>query len=221
MRPLPTSGREARVTALLTLLLLAATTLSAQRPTIGIKVGASEARQQFSSTLSTNRTPARTAPTVSLTAAVPVRGPIGLQLETAYAPRGHAYPSGVTLNSNYLEIPLLLRVAPTSVRSALPVALLGVAPAFELSCDGATRHATVGSGPNPLRPRDCAYDRQTRYDFSYIGAIGIDVPVRRGAFTAEVRYTHGVQNLLTQFEFVRGFNRSVAVLFGVRSGGAR
>jgi hypothetical protein len=203
------------------LLLLASTTLLAQGPAIGIKVGASGARQQFSSSFSTDRTPARTAPTVSLAGSVPVRGPVALQLEAAYAPKGHTYPGGVTLNSDYLEVPLLLRVAPTRSRAVLPVALLGVAPAFELSCSGLTRPPTPGGTPIPLRPRDCNQDRQTRYDFSYIGAVGVDVPMRRGVFTAEVRYTHGVQNLLPRLQFVRGFNRSLSVLVGVRSGGAR
>ncbi len=223
MRPRHHSSHALRGTLLSTLLVLAATRLAAQGPTIGIKLGASEARQHFSgSSGSTSRTPARTAPTVSLTAALPVRGPVGIQLEAAYAPKGHAYPSGANLKSDYLEIPLLLRLSPTRARAILPVALLGVAPAFELSCGGQTFLATVGPGPGPPpQPRDCNFDRQTRYDFGYIGALGLDVPMRRGVFTAEVRYTHGAQNLVPRFEFVRVFNRSVAVLFGVRSGGAR
>lgn len=212
-----------RLTALPALVLLVATTVAAQGASIGIKVGASSASQQFSGSFGyDNRTPARTAPTVAITVARPLRGPVGIQLEAAYAPKGHAYPGGVGLESDYLEIPLLLRLSPTRARAVLPVALLGVAPAFELSCGGDTNLASVGRGPYPPpQPRDCNFDRQTRYDFGYVGALGLDVPMRRGVFTAELRYTHGAQNLIPRFEFLRGYNRAVSVLFGVRSGGSR
>jgi hypothetical protein len=160
-------------------------------------------------------------PTVSLSAALLARGPLGVQVEAAYAPRGHAYPGGEPLHSDYVELPLLLRLSPTRPRSVLPVALAGVAPAFELSCGGATRPATVGGGPTAPQPRDCMRDRQTRYDFAFVSALGLDVPVRRGVLTAEVRYTHGAQDLLPSSQFAQAYNRALTVLFGVRSGGRR
>ncbi len=222
MQPQLQHHRTPRRWSLAWLALLLAQPLAAQGPTIGLKVGASQSSRavRFGG-MGTERSPAREAPTISLAAAFPLRGPVGLQVELAHVSKGETFPGGSLLRSNYLEVPLLLRVRPTGARALLPVALLGIAPAYELSCNGLATLPTVGFSQPVVRERDCSGDRHTRYDFGLVGGIGVELPMRRAAFTAEVRYTHGLQDLYPRFEFVRGYNRSLSVLFGVRSGGGR
>ncbi len=222
--------QHVRRTCVTLALLLSATAfpvspLRAQEIVYGIKAGASQA-----DLLTVNRRTrdmsapwdSRTDATVGVTVAIGARRLAALQLEALFARKGWRHvQSASELRLDYVEMPILLRLAPTRARDITPVMLLGVAPSAELSCGGRSRPPTIGFGPAPLQPIDCNEQRQRRYDVGLVGAVGADVSLGSVALTTELRYTHGVRDLSPASPFAEVRHRSMSVLVGVRSNLAR
>jgi hypothetical protein len=119
---------------------------------------------------------------------------------------------------NYLEIPLLVRLAASARHPIRPVVLLGAAPAFELSCSGRTRPPSIPENPAPVGPLNCADYRTTRSDLGLVGALGAEWRLASITWTVEARYTHGIGDLTAEWNYVSTSNRSLALLVGIRGG---
>ena len=156
--------------------------------------------------------------TAGAAASVRLWGPVGLQSEALYSQKGIRGADSFAMRLDYVETPILLRVTGRGSRPVRGVALMGVAPAFEVSCTGRRRPFSIPEVVPPVGPLDCNNYRDRRWDFGLVGALGADVRLGSRTWTAEVRYTHGVSDLTAEWDFVRTTNRSLAVLVGFRAG---
>ncbi len=199
--------------------LLVAPPLLAQPVLLGVKAGSSRSTMQSTSGgVASTPWGSRSDPSAGISAAVRVRGPLSVQVEGLYARRGWADGSESNLRLDYLEMPVLLRLAPEARRAVIPVVLLGVAPSTEVSCGG-LRQPPMPTGFTrnnaAAQPMDCSSERQRQRDLGLVGSIGVDVPLRSMAITTELRHTRGTRDLTPLYSSVQR-NRSMAVLVGVR-----
>jgi len=221
--------------SLIAFAILSASHARAQTITVGSKTGLDGTRIQLAG-LAPTRLGLVTGATVGVEF---LRGALGLQLEALGAQKGAGVfelyrqgpfapvlPTGLAQERvlqarlGYLEIPLLVKLAPPVPSARVrPIVLFGVAPAFEFSCGGqvATGIGTL-SFTQPAafsRPLDCNELRSDRMDWSTIGAAGIEVTSSRGALTLEVRNTHGYHNIASGYNGCCGtYNRAWSVLVG-------
>jgi len=193
-------------------------TLAGQSVTFGVKAGPNSSRQVGWCCGESNPFDSRTGLTGGVTASVHIRGPLAFQTELLYAGKGVRGIDVFQMRLHYLEIPLLLRLAPSARHSIRPVVLLGAAPAFELSCTGRTRPPSIPESPAPVVPLNCSAYRTTASDVGLVGAFGAELRLASLTWTAEARYTHGIGDLTAEWNYVRTTNRSLALLFGIRVG---
>lgn len=206
-----------RIPAVVLSLLFTSQALFAQELSVGVKVGPNAARQVGWCCGESNPFDSRLGLTGGATGTIGLVGPIGLQVELLYAGKGMRGSPAFQLRLNYLEAPVLMRVMPARRQAVRPVILLGVAPAFELSCTARALPPEPASA-GPTEPVDCGDYRATKVDLGLVGGIGADVRVRGVVWTAEARYTYGIRDLTPQWDFVRTTNRSLAFLLGIRFG---
>lgn len=198
--------------------LVAPLALGAQELSFELKSGANRASHHDFCCGDPNPFGTRLGLLAGAAASVHVWGPVSLQTEALYSQKGVSGPGVFEMNMDYLETPILLRIADRSERAVRPVALVGVAPAFEMSCSGRTQPFYLADGPPPPEPLDCNERRSRQTDLGLVAALGTEVRIsQRTAWTAELRYTHGVNDLVPQSTFVRTTNRSLTVLFGLRA----
>ena len=196
---------------------LLAPTVSAQSISVGFKAGSNWAHQVGWCCGEENPYDARQGVTLGGTATLQLLGPLGVQAEVLYAGKGVQGGKEFRMRLNYLEFPVLVRFQPLAHLPVLPVLLLGMAPALELSCTGITRPPSIPESPAALQPLDCASYRTSKSDLSLVAAAGMDVNIGRVSFTAELRQTHGIRNLTADWPFaLRTTNRATAVMLGAR-----
>lgn len=200
-------------------MLFVAPPLVAQPVLVGVKAGSSwSTMQSTSGGVASTPWGSRSDASAGISAALHVRGPLSVQVEGLYARRGWADGAESNLRLDYLEMPVLLRLAPEARRAVIPVVLLGVAPSTEVSCGGMRQPPlpTDFSQNNALpQPIQCNDERQRRRDLGLVGSIGVDVPLRTMAITTELRHTRGTRDLTPLYSSVQR-NRSMALLVGVR-----
>ena len=142
--------------------------------------------------------PFRARASVSIGAAteLPVSRVFAFQLEALLALRG-AEGQGVRMNLLYLETPLLVRATlPGSTQRLRPTLLVGLAPAWEVSCN-AEQQVVILTAPasSEWGGAGCETWRTERHDVGVVLGGGFEGPVGRVRITAEFRLTMGTVNL--------------------------
>jgi hypothetical protein len=195
---------------------LVTTSLQAQSPTIGFKLGPSF------STLSSDEDEGQKTLT-KFTGGGFIRfdmGRLGLQPELMYVTKGakaSEIEQGVTFDMemqlDYIEIPVLFVLPFGTGAGIAPHVYAGPAFAFEVGCS----LSASGGGFNvslECDDADAEFDGDRRkFDVGAMVGGGISVPMGPGAVLLEGRYNFGLMNLMKDSnETVR--NRSGAVLVG-------
>jgi hypothetical protein len=141
---------------------------------------------------------------------------VALQLELLHAEKGFDENADHTMRSDFLELPVLLRVSiPIGVEWATPVLMGGMAPSREWRCGGREVGQSIGWVPPSSRPIDCENWRTELADLGAVASVGF--AIRRGdfGFEAHYRYTHGLQNQYLGFDMYELRYRTSAILIGV------
>jgi hypothetical protein len=124
---------------------------------------------------------------------------VGMQLGLAYVQKGGTESplAGIdhTLRIDYLEVPLLLRLAIPSSRAS-PQFVLGPTVSFATSCSSTRRGGSTalyyGTDPASL---DCESEGVGSVDFGATGGLGLDLRTsRRATITADVLYYVGFRS---------------------------
>lgn len=138
---------------------------------------------------------------------IPLRGAFSLQPEAHYSQQGVKYESNLTsqtqsasLNIDYVQIPVLLRVDVGSKSSSIhPILFAGASGAFRISCDvniasGSTKLSeacdenTTSTEPDPVK----------KYDVSAVGGAGLAVNAMGRSYALTIRYAQGLANISTE-----------------------
>jgi hypothetical protein len=169
----------------------------AQSLWLGAKAGVD--RASWSGNLGASSKPygTRTGVTAGATVSLRFSELLALQLEALYSEKGATRPDGFRADVAYVEIPLLVRLTlPLRALPIQPMAMAGVAPAWEISCGALARPNYIPEAPPPPAiPMDCIGWRTERRDVGTVLAGGVEIPMRGFEVTAEVRRTSGHSNI--------------------------
>ena len=120
----------------------------------------------------------------------------GLETGAAYVQKGATIQDDIegegTIELSYIEVPVLLRVAPPMGSSSFtPAFALGASVGFEVGCN------LSGEGDGVDVDVDCeeAEVETKSVDFGLTASAGVDVPVGGMTLAPFVRYTHGLTNI--------------------------
>lgn len=162
-----------------------------------IKAGVSHADVSNSGALPGDLGP-RTGLTVGLAFSATQSGPFGLGLEGLYAQRGLDGTGGPRLD--YIDVPVYLRVMPSSSAGLTPFAYAGPQISFEVRCrmDGA-------ACPDTGRPKT-----------TYAAVVGAGISLGH-ALSIEGRYVYGLEDLkLSTISTADSYkSRSFEILAGI------
>jgi hypothetical protein len=130
--------------------------------------------------------------------ALAIRGEetVGLETGLFYAGKGVAggeQGSSVAVDLDYLEVPVLLRVALPEAAGIVPRFLLGPAVAWRARC----RVAIASDGSDALSvPCDDGGIRTRAVDFGLVGSIGVSIPVSGiVSLTFDCLYNRGLRSI--------------------------
>ena len=184
-----------RSTALLIGLILAGETTAAlaQERQLGLKAGGSYARLQFDPDADSFRQ-GRFGVTGGGFAVRPFNARFGLQVEALFSPKGasediEGLEGTITLQLDYLDIPLLLRVAGPAIGSNRFHLFGGPSIGVRLSANRQTK--VVGDFFNDGIVEDVG-DMVDRFDLGMVAGAGVDVGRR---LTIDGRYSWGITNV--------------------------
>jgi hypothetical protein len=157
----------------------------------------------------------RTGLTAGALVAFPLGGPISLEPELLFISKGAKIEisgSSGTLNMGYIEVPVLLVIAPRVQGSVRPAILAGGAIAFKLSC------GVSGGGTSDNCSNQGLDTKSTDYGVVFGGQLGFGLGT--GELQVDVRYNLGLGGVFDSSPSVainnRGLMLTAAYLF--RSG---
>jgi hypothetical protein len=187
--------------------------LSAQSLWLGAKAGRSSAKL----TATDADLGRRAGFTGGATLTIEFTQALALQGEVLYAEKGFVErPGEDEMQITYLEIPVLVRLTIPTETLIRPIVLAGVALSFEVDCGGWTRPLSIPEYPLPPPiPLDCDHMRTDHQDVGWVVAGGLDLRVGRYSFTVEGRYTDGMTDIASGYEFGAVKNEIVVFLVGV------
>ena len=129
-------------------------------------------------------------------------GFVGLRVEANYSVKGYDIANVATVYHHYLQIPLLVKIAPISGPIEV-YAEAGPAAAFHLSSTVEAANASVSYN-----------DNSNNVDFSLIGGVGVGFKVDPILLEIEGRYDYGLTNL-NNSNTVQVNSRALQLLAGV------
>ena len=128
-------------------------------------------------------------------------GRIGLQLEALYTEKGTKFegdffgtPADITLNSAYVELPALVRIAFPGEKIR-PYLYAGAAAAMEVKCEGEVDVDGETGTADCDEAEDEAETERRKMDVTALGGVGIQFMMGKLNFLIEGRYARGLQNL--------------------------
>ncbi len=139
-------------------------------------------------------------------------GPLSFQPEILYARMGMKYSfEGATVEyqTNYIQVPLLLKVSVIPAGPIQPVVYAGGYGSYLLSAKGVMT-SEEGSDSGDLD------DMYQKYDYGLVGGAGIEFKLPGVKLSLEGRYNLGLANVWKDAEEGESLkNRSIMVLLGV------
>lgn len=207
---------RARLCVWLALVLLAAPTAIARAqlagPRVGVTAGLNFARLSFEDDEDVD-VKMRTALVFGGFAAMPIQGPLEVELGALYSQQGtdlgedEGIEGGISLS--YLQLPLVAKIgfpiAPRPGTAFRPHAVFGGALGINVGCK------VEAAGEGVSGSVDCDHEdvdlKVKTLDFSLIGGIGADV----GPFTVGLRYWHGLTNVDDSEDAEEGKNRVISL----------
>ncbi len=193
------------VSALLVGQLVLAVGAEAQEITWGARGGLSAGYTLFE-TESFSHRDVRPGPVVGLTAALPVSGPLSLQMELRYVEKGwlDSYRVGGH-KQGYLEVPLLLRLQGSG--RLLPHLLLGASAAYEVVC---SQGDIPGSGNVGCDDPRVTLGRAA-FDYGVEGGGGVGWPVAGGVLSLDLMLNLGLRDVISE-PIPRGFQSHITMM---------
>jgi hypothetical protein len=199
---------------LVAIIVLPTPALSAQSLWLGAKAGRSSAKLTVDEDDLGSR---RVGFTGGVTLTIEFTQAFALQGEVLYAEKGFGErPGDWEMQITYLETPVLLRLAIPTGTLVRPVILAGVAWSLEVDCGGWTTLPRIPEAPPPDPiPLDCDHMRTDHQDMGLVVAGGLDFRVGRFSVIVEGRYSGGMTDIASGYEFATVKNETVAFLVGV------
>lgn len=196
--------------------LLTAAAAPAQSIHLGGKIGFGSATQIHRVAGDPHVSASRSGASAGIVLRVGITPWFALQGEGLYSEKGFEERPDFRMWMAYVEMPLLVRAtAPGGFAGLRPVVLAGVVPARELSCGGRTVPAHIPESPPPDPvPLECSSMRTDLFDLGLLAGGGLATRIAGVTLTAEARYTHGMRDIGSGFEFVEVKNRAVSFLVG-------
>jgi hypothetical protein len=182
------------VTAVVTLVIgWSAEAAQAQSLLLGGRIGRSSAMQHLNEPeFDYSR---RLGVSAGVAATFELRSWFALQMEGLYAEKGARLDASYEMRVDYLEFPLLARVAsPVAFHGFRPFLDGGLAPSFELRCSGyssAFYLASIVAGPSQRVPLNCDYQRKRHADRGRVLGGGVLFNRGRMQWSGELRRTRG------------------------------
>lgn len=136
----------------------------------------------------------------------PLGGPISLEPELLYMSKGAKIEisgSSATLNMGYIEVPVLLVMAPRVQGSVRPAILAGGAVAFKLNC------TVSGGGTSDSCSNQGLDTRSTDYGVVFGGQLGFGMGT--GELQVDIRYNLGLGGVFDATPSVAINNRGLAL----------
>ncbi len=200
-----------------TLFLASPAYASAQSVWAGAKAGLDRAAWSGDFGLSYNPFGTRAGVTAGVTLSVGLKEVLSVQVEALYTEKGATGPDGFRANMTYLEVPLLVKLAlPLPALHIQPMAMAGLAPAWEISCRALAQPAYIPEAPPPAPiPMDCIGWRTERRDMGAVLAGGVEVPLGRVKVTAEIRRTTGRINVAQGYAPLSTYNNVWSFIVGM------
>ena len=162
----------------------------------------------------------RVSPTFGAILRLRIRNALSIQFEGFYAKKGADFGDSASgLRIDYLEMPVLLRLASRTDTSGTGIAvLLGFALSREVGCRlryyTGSNVASAMEATGFVANHDCIERRSDAIDYGVVGAVELEGLLPLGRISVELRYTYGLANVASEFSGWAVRNRSVALLFG-------
>jgi hypothetical protein len=181
---------------------------AAQAQSIGFKLGATMANQEFDPEFETSSI-------TDFAGGGFVRfglGRLGVQVEALSITKGSEDDADVQTKIEFIEVPLLLHLPLTMGQSFAPYIIAGPSAAFNIGCERGTAAGV---------PSDCD-DEFEKTDFGLSAGGGLGFVMGPGAVLLEGRYTWGLKNI-NDGDITEIKNRSALFLVGyeIPIGGGR
>jgi len=165
----------------------------AQQLLLGGRIGRTSAMQHLSDpSFDYGR---REGLSTGVAATLELRSWFALEMEGLYAEKGARIDGFYEMRIDYLDVPLLARVAsPVALYNLRPFLVAGLAPSVELHCSGYTTNPVAyssSSNPPGTVPLNCDDQRRHHTDRGEVFGGGILLNRGRMQFTAEFRRTRG------------------------------
>jgi outer membrane protein with beta-barrel domain len=203
--------------AMVTTAMFASASESSAQVIFGAKVGYTQADMVFEPDTETNRLASFGGGGFLRFGA----GSVSFQPEIVVLTKGAVEPvitGDQTLKTDYLELPLLLRLGMRAGAAFAPYLLVGPSISYEIACEA---EIEIAGGTETIDCDEEASDRK-EFDIGVAGGLGFEFPVGVGSVLVEGRYVHG----LTDLNDLDGFsarNRAFAAFLGfaIPLGGVR